>query len=671
MMNIRLSRRRILAFALPSLVILLALSYKYHHANGNILLLNGRKDSSQPGKEDQTYGGERIRDRTVENGGSRIHLTDNQHLDTSKFRHANEDHEDGALAGQEITPSRRSSISEATSSDHQSVKPPTGDLAIGNEQTGPFIIDIQRNNHATEVNSHDIRPTYNQYQQVKEDKADNDSEFESQTLLMDASDDEEESSYLYDMESSLSGLSSPVKDNTSVTSGKSWTSVISAQQNDGAVRSYQLVDEDFGSHTNLTQIGENLKNHSVRSFENMTDTHPDQQSGNQSVGLGVSFDKHKHTQYFLSKTTPHRKVNFSIKEDVVMEMMSNYTHMPPVDRAEFLQLQANGIIRRNVSQKLFNLAPEVFMKTPLTFSTRTKGPCWFVNNVTAQPQQRMRCLPYFYLIGMPKCGTTDMYEKITEHPAVVRLQKEPHWWTRRRFRLKGQRNAKKSYDDYLHHYSDLVEAIFNDGKPDVYIGGDGSASTMWNNVKNMKVNLLPELIHKIQPEVKLIAVLREPVERLYSDYVYFHTEGANAESLHKQVEETISDFTKCTKHYPLRYCAGQKTSAQRARVTLGLYSVFIADWLRVFPRDSIMIFRLRDWNKECLTLLPKIFAFLEIETLKDSAIKRICKAKKKNVTHKDKFPILNSTFELLSDFYRPYNKELAALLQDERYLWLY
>lgn len=43
---------------------------------------------------------------------------------------------------------------------------------------------------------------------------------------------------------------------------------------------------------------------------------------------------------------------------------------------------------------------------------------------------KLYCLPYFFLAGMPKCGTTDIWSKISQHPQVAAAQKEPHWWTR-------------------------------------------------------------------------------------------------------------------------------------------------------------------------------------------------------------------------------------------------
>lgn len=49
-------------------------------------------------------------------------------------------------------------------------------------------------------------------------------------------------------------------------------------------------------------------------------------------------------------------------------------------------------------------------------------------------QFRLRCLPFFYIIGQPKCGTTDLFHRLLLHPEVkFNTMKEPHWWTRKRF----------------------------------------------------------------------------------------------------------------------------------------------------------------------------------------------------------------------------------------------
>lgn len=115
--------------------------------------------------------------------------------------------------------------------------------------------------------------------------------------------------------------------------------------------------------------------------------------------------------------------------------------------------------------------PQIFTAIPRIFLPNLKNPCWyeeFFGNITADPygknlyalyskrfqaiydhlrrafpahlhqhagrHYRLRCLPFFYIIGQPKCGTTDLYDRLRLHPEVhFTTMKEPHWWTRKRF----------------------------------------------------------------------------------------------------------------------------------------------------------------------------------------------------------------------------------------------
>lgn len=114
---------------------------------------------------------------------------------------------------------------------------------------------------------------------------------------------------------------------------------------------------------------------------------------------------------------------------------------------------------------------QMFSVIPRKFLPGIKNPCWYeelTGNITTDPYKtnlygrysqrfrtvfqhlrsafhhhllrrnrklyRMRCLPYFYIIGQPKCGTTDLYDRLRLHPDIkFTTFKEPHWWTRKRF----------------------------------------------------------------------------------------------------------------------------------------------------------------------------------------------------------------------------------------------
>lgn len=59
------------------------------------------------------------------------------------------------------------------------------------------------------------------------------------------------------------------------------------------------------------------------------------------------------------------------------------------------------------------LAPDVFTLLPKQYNAMHKNPCWGGTG----PQ--LACLPYFNIIGVSKCGTTDLYHRLTQQKHVV------------------------------------------------------------------------------------------------------------------------------------------------------------------------------------------------------------------------------------------------------------
>ena len=58
---------------------------------------------------------------------------------------------------------------------------------------------------------------------------------------------------------------------------------------------------------------------------------------------------------------------------------------------------------------------------------------WTNRLVKRRNARRLRCLPYFLMVGQPKCASTDMFKRITKHPDVQAPPiKELHWWSRNR-----------------------------------------------------------------------------------------------------------------------------------------------------------------------------------------------------------------------------------------------
>ncbi|KAK3274256.1 hypothetical protein CYMTET_17554 [Cymbomonas tetramitiformis] len=69
-------------------------------------------------------------------------------------------------------------------------------------------------------------------------------------------------------------------------------------------------------------------------------------------------------------------------------------------------------------------SPDVFNGLPAVLEAESKSPCW-----QAGPPGGLRCLPYFHILGVSKCGTTDLYSRLSMHPDVIRSKnKGPPFW---------------------------------------------------------------------------------------------------------------------------------------------------------------------------------------------------------------------------------------------------
>ena len=105
-----------------------------------------------------------------------------------------------------------------------------------------------------------------------------------------------------------------------------------------------------------------------------------------------------------------------------------------------------------------------------------KSPCWF------NTQQELRCLPFFFLIGAPKSGTTDVYYLLKRHPAFNAPSKELHWFTRIRFK-----NATNGFDYYTKLMAEALKGKRNTGP------SNGLVETVFNN-SNLDITLAHNII---------------------------------------------------------------------------------------------------------------------------------------------------------------------------------
>ena len=121
-------------------------------------------------------------------------------------------------------------------------------------------------------------------------------------------------------------------------------------------------------------------------------------------------------------------------------------------------------------------------------------------------------MPNFLIIGAMRAGTTSLYHYLKQHPQVYMSPvKEPRF-----FALEGEKpDPGRPTDERLMNHSitdiEAYRALFQAVSKETAIG---EASPLY-----LYSPKAPERIRHYIPDAKLIAVLRDPVERAYSHFL--------------------------------------------------------------------------------------------------------------------------------------------------------
>ena len=175
-------------------------------------------------------------------------------------------------------------------------------------------------------------------------------------------------------------------------------------------------------------------------------------------------------------------------------------------------------------------------------------------------------------------------------------------------------------------------------------------------------------IHDLIPDVKILVVVRDPTERLYSEYNYFLRKNeTSAQDFHDRVVATIEQHKSCRKINSVLTCAYlvhpyNYTLQDVVGLHLGMYDVFIGDWLKVFKKE-LFVSRLEDFTRNPVKQVNKIFSFLELPHMDE--INHGNANKNTNSIPR----MMNKTREMLDEFYKPHKERLAQILKDDRFLW--
>ncbi len=313
----------------------------------------------------------------------------------------------------------------------------------------------------------------------------------------------------------------------------------------------------------------------------------------------------------------------------------------------------------------------------------------FSNDSRAEFTPHHFCLPNFNLIGFDKTGSTFLYNYLKLHPLLATPHsKEGHFWMIS-MEIDDPKYRELAVLLYLYHFSEASRQI--NINPDMFTV-DASVSVAPVTHRPLKQGekdacVVPLIISKTMPKMKLLAQTRQPVERLWSDFLYFcrpskagnldTTPYAMASLFHNYTIRALQEFKACTEsgHTQFHCTAlagsypGPQAACKRVRIGISMYYVHLVKWFHLFPREQLHVTRLEDLVSDPSGTMDEVWTFLGVPPQEN--FQRIGETIKGHKWKNDfvEFQMLPETRKLLGDFFHPYNVRLAELLGDERYLW--
>lgn len=252
---------------------------------------------------------------------------------------------------------------------------------------------------------------------------------------------------------------------------------------------------------------------------------------------------------------------------------------------------------------------------------------------------QLRVLPDFLITGVAKGGTETLWATFKQHPQII----QPN------------RHSIHYFDEAINKPIKWYQAHFplRASMPKGCITGEKSTYYFSHP-------LAAERIAKHLPDVKLIILLRNPVDRAISQYFHYHKRGH--ENL--PIEDALKQEEKRLAPYLADICENSvykpghpmKVFSYKTR---GHYAEQLEKYFKYFDPNQIKIVKSENFFLKPRETLQAIFEFLGIDPAVD-----IQNLEPRNVGERNR-RVPRIVYESLEKYYLPYNKKLQVMLGEE------
>lgn len=201
--------------------------------------------------------------------------------------------------------------------------------------------------------------------------------------------------------------------------------------------------------------------------------------------------------------------------------------------------------------------------------------------------------PSFFIVGAPKAGTTSLNEYLARFPDIfIPATKELHFFGRD-LETKKRKESALTVDAYLSHFGGMTHEKIA-----------GEASVLYLKSETAAVEIC-----EFCPEARIIVMLRQPVDLIYSLHAQLLSQG----------DEDEDEFAAALALEPERK-AGQRLPKGVKVPDDGLFyrevarfGTQLARYLKVFPADQVHVIFFEDFARKPATEIDKVREFLGLQ----------------------------------------------------------
>ena len=251
----------------------------------------------------------------------------------------------------------------------------------------------------------------------------------------------------------------------------------------------------------------------------------------------------------------------------------------------------------------------------------------------------LRMLPDFIIIGAQRAGSTSLFNYLAQHPDI-----SPAW--RKEIHFFDKSNYSRGLTWYRSHFPMSANRTIRRLQGRNLVTGEATPAYLMDP-------RVPQRIHHMLPDVKLLIALRNPIDRAFSQYRRNRAMGWEDRSFREAIELEPSRLAAERRKHGTDDAFQQFSHVHHSYLLRGHYAEQIARWRSRFPSERIYIVCSEEMYSSTHRIIDDVFRFLGVRGIELPGYTRFNASESAELD-----PDLRAE---LARYFDPHNKQLYEL----------